>query len=313
MSAALLRDQWAESCATLGRRLAGLTDEEFRWEPCDGCWSVRPDQRAPGGWTMDYPDEAPEPPPVTTIAWRLLHIAHGNWIYWEHAFGPAVRTYRDLPIHGIAEAAVADLAASQLRVAATLDGLCEQDFDRPVGTPFGGSWPASRVLSTLLTEQVHHGAEVGLLRDLHLRLGRRATRPRFHLAVCVDDLAAAHRFYGGVLGCRAGRSSASWVDWDLHGHQLVTHLASQPAAGAANPVDGHDVPVPHFGLVLAIPAFHELADRLRAAGSPFVSEPYLRFAGEPGEQWTMFVRDPAGNALEFKAFADESQLFATGG
>jgi uncharacterized protein len=138
-------------------------------------------------------------------------------------------------------------------------------------------------------------------------------RPRFHLAVPVDDLDAARSFYGDVLGCRQGRSSAGWVDWDLHGHQVVTHLVPGASADAgANAVDGHGVPVPHFGLILDVPAFHELAERLRAGGARFEIEPYLRFAGQPGEQWTMFVRDPAGNALEFKAFADDAQVFATG-
>ncbi|GAB2596115.1 VOC family protein [Streptomyces capparidis] len=135
--------------------------------------------------------------------------------------------------------------------------------------------------------------------------------PRFHLAVPVDDLAAARRFYGGVLGLEEGRSAESWVDWNLHGHQFVTHLAPGRARDRAhNAVDGHDVPVPHFGLILTVPRFQELAGRLRAAGTAFVIEPYLRFAGQPGEQWTMFLLDPAGNALEFKAFADESQIFA---
>lgn len=137
------------------------------------------------------------------------------------------------------------------------------------------------------------------------------SRPCFHLAVPVDDLVAARRFYGEVLGLSEGRSSENWVDWDFHGHQFVTHLAPRATPPAHNPVDGHDVPVPHFGLVLPIPVFHELAERLRVAGSRFVIEPYQRFAGEPGEQWTMFLADPAGNNLEFKAFADESQIFAT--
>ncbi|MBV9821248.1 MAG: VOC family protein [Actinobacteria bacterium] len=134
--------------------------------------------------------------------------------------------------------------------------------------------------------------------------------PRFHLAIPVDDLAAARQFYGGVLGLAPGRSADTWVDWNLHGHQLVTHLAPARAERTANAVDGHDVPVPHFGLLLATERFHELADRLRAAGTEFVIEPYLRFAGQAGEQWTMFLLDPAGNALEFKAFADDSQVFA---
>jgi len=135
--------------------------------------------------------------------------------------------------------------------------------------------------------------------------------PRFHLAVPVDDLAAARSFYGDVLGCAEGRSADSWVDWDLRGHQFVTHLAPARAVGASNPVDGHEVPVPHFGLILTVPQFHELAARLEAADVEFVIAPYLRFAGQAGEQWTMFLLDPAGNAMEFKAFADESQIFAT--
>lgn len=135
--------------------------------------------------------------------------------------------------------------------------------------------------------------------------------PRFHLAMPVDDLPAARHFYGEVLGLEQGRSADTWVDWNLHGHQFVTHLASTRAEHIRNPVDGHDVPVPHFGLILTIPVFQELADRLRAADTKFVIEPYVRFAGEPGEQWTMFLLDPAGNALEFKAFADDSQVFAT--
>jgi uncharacterized protein len=135
--------------------------------------------------------------------------------------------------------------------------------------------------------------------------------PRFHLAVTVDDLAAARAFYGRTLGCPPGRHAADWIDWNLYGHQVVTHLAPPQAEGAYNAVDGHDVPVPHFGLILAIPEFQALAARLRAAGTTFVIEPHVRFEGRPGEQWTMFVRDPAGNALEFKAFADDAQVFAT--
>jgi extradiol dioxygenase family protein len=135
--------------------------------------------------------------------------------------------------------------------------------------------------------------------------------PRFHLAVPVDGLAEARAFYGEVLGCAPGRSSDTWIDWNLRGHQFVTHLAPGHSRQAAhNPVDGHDVPVPHFGLILTVPDFHALADRLRSAGVSFVIEPYVRFEGQPGEQWTMFFRDPSGNALEFKAFADDAQVFA---
>ncbi len=133
---------------------------------------------------------------------------------------------------------------------------------------------------------------------------------RFHLAVPVDDLDAAKAFYGGVLGCPAGRSAERWADWDLYGHQFVTHVAPTPPRHT-NPVDGHDVPVPHYGLILSVPDFQKLAGRFRDAGLVFVIEPYLRFAGEPGEQWTMFLLDPAGNALEFKAFADDAMVFAT--
>jgi extradiol dioxygenase family protein len=137
--------------------------------------------------------------------------------------------------------------------------------------------------------------------------------PRFHLAIPVDDLDAARHFYGTVLNLPKGRSADSWVDWDLQGHQLVTHLAPGGSARSHNPVDGHDVPVPHFGLLLSVAEFHRLAERLRANRTEFVIDPYLRFEGQAGEQWTMFLRDPAGNALEFKAFADDSQVFAAEG
>ncbi|MGB8843072.1 MAG: VOC family protein [Aliidongia sp.] len=135
----------------------------------------------------------------------------------------------------------------------------------------------------------------------------------FHIAFPVDDLAAARDFYGRVLGCPEGRSSDQWIDFDLYGHQIVAHLKANPIAVADshhNPVDGHDVPVPHFGVVLDMPDWYALAERLKAAGTRFVIEPYIRFKGQTGEQATMFFHDPAGNALEFKAFADRSQLFA---
>jgi uncharacterized protein len=138
------------------------------------------------------------------------------------------------------------------------------------------------------------------------------TLPPFHLAFPVHDLAAARRFYGELLGCPEGRSSDEWVDFDLHGHQIVAHLAPDAAPRrASNAVDGEDVPVPHFGLVLAMDAWRALADRLRAAGVEFVIAPTIRFAGQPGEQATMFLLDPSGNALEFKAMADPGKLFAT--
>ncbi|HVZ00482.1 MAG TPA: VOC family protein [Dongiaceae bacterium] len=135
----------------------------------------------------------------------------------------------------------------------------------------------------------------------------------FHVAFPVDDLAAAREFYGKVLGCAEGRSADTWIDFDLFGHQIVAHYKPRAAGNDGlhhNPVDGHDVPVPHFGVVLDIAAWNALAERLKAAGTRFVIEPYVRFKGEVGEQATMFFHDPAGNALEFKAFADMSQLFA---
>ncbi len=134
----------------------------------------------------------------------------------------------------------------------------------------------------------------------------------FHLAFPVHDLAEARAFYRGVLGCGEGRSSDHWIDFDLYGHQIVAHLnPGIRTQNATNPVDGHDVPVPHFGVVLTMAQWEDLAQRLRAAGVRVGIEPYIRFKGQPGEQATMFFRDPSGNALEFKAFADDAKLFAT--
>ncbi len=134
----------------------------------------------------------------------------------------------------------------------------------------------------------------------------------FHLAFPVHDLAAARAFYRDVLGCAEGRSSDHWIDFDFGGHQIVAHLdpAAQPVA-VTNAVDGHDVPVPHFGIVLTMDDWHVLAARVAAAGIPFGIAPHVRFKGQAGEQATMFFRDPSGNALEFKAFADDAHLFAT--
>lgn len=138
------------------------------------------------------------------------------------------------------------------------------------------------------------------------------TLPPFHLAFPVDDLAEARRFYGEVMGCGEGRSSDEWIDFDFHGHQIVAHLApGQAGDRASNHVDGHGVPVPHFGLVLSMEQWEALADRLRNGGCQFVIEPTIRFKGQPGEQATMFLRDLSGNALEFKAFSDIGKLFAT--
>ena len=136
----------------------------------------------------------------------------------------------------------------------------------------------------------------------------------FHIAFPVDDLDAARAFYVGRLGCKEGRSSEEWIDFDLFGHQIVAHRVpretSPDSVAGHNEVDGHDVPVPHFGVVLTPPVWADFAQRLRAAGIAFAIEPHTRFAGQLGEQSTMFFFDPAGNALEFKAFADFGQLFA---
>lgn len=138
-------------------------------------------------------------------------------------------------------------------------------------------------------------------------------RPRFHLAIPVTDLDATRSFYGEVLGFAEGRSDTHWVDFDMFGHQLVIHqVASGSGVAGTNPVDGDDVPVPHFGALLELGDWMALRDRLQAVGQEFVIEPHIRFEGEPGEQHTMFFLDPSGNALEFKSFADDSQVFATG-
>jgi uncharacterized protein len=134
----------------------------------------------------------------------------------------------------------------------------------------------------------------------------------FHLAFPVHDLAAARSFYRDVLGCGEGRSSDHWIDFDLFGHQIVAHLdAGMKPSPIHNAVDGHDVPVPHFGVVLTMKQWEALAERLKAAGLKFGIEPHIRFQGQVGEQATMFFTDPSGNALEFKAFANDGQLFAT--
>ena len=138
------------------------------------------------------------------------------------------------------------------------------------------------------------------------------SRPPFHLAFPVHDLDQARAFYGGLLGCAEGRSCAEWIDFDFFGHQIVAHLAPARSGDAAiNHVDGHGVPVPHFGAVLAMAEWRILAARLQAAGVEFAIPPTIRFAGQPGEQATMFFRDPSGNAIEMKAFEDPGNLFAS--
>ena len=139
-----------------------------------------------------------------------------------------------------------------------------------------------------------------------------AAMPPFHLAFPVHDIAAARQFYGDLLGCPEGRSSPEWIDFNFYGHQIVAHLAPDECGrrGASSKVDDHDVPVRHFGAVLNLAQWQQLADKLKAAGTKFVIEPYVRFKGEPGEQATMFFHDPSGNAIEIKAFANLDSLFA---
>ena len=135
--------------------------------------------------------------------------------------------------------------------------------------------------------------------------------PLFHLAFPVDDIAKARAFYGGLLGCPEGRSAKDWVDFDFYGHQIVAHLAPDEVGHrSTSEVDGHDVPVRHFGAILPMSEWEKLAEKLKAAGTQFVIEPHVRFKGQVGEQATMFFLDPCGNALEFKAFGDLSQVFA---
>jgi extradiol dioxygenase family protein len=137
------------------------------------------------------------------------------------------------------------------------------------------------------------------------------TRPRFHLAFPVRDLSEARRFYGGLLGCPEGRSSPEWVDFDFYGHQIVAHLCEPGAQAATNEVDGENVPVRHFGVIMELPEWEAVTARLSAAGVTFIIEPQIRFKGLPGEQATCFFLDPSGNALELKAFADDAMVFAT--
>lgn len=133
----------------------------------------------------------------------------------------------------------------------------------------------------------------------------------FHLAFPVNDLAQARSFYGDLLGCPEGRSSEKWIDFDLFGHQIVAHLhPNGKGVVGSNAVDGDEVPIPHFGAILSMDEWRRLAERVRAAGVEFIVEPHVRFQGQTGEQATMFFLDPSGNALEFKAFADRSQIFA---
>lgn len=147
-------------------------------------------------------------------------------------------------------------------------------------------------------------------KDTSPKSGRAELSP-FHLAIPVKDLAESRRFYGDLFGCPEGRSDTTWVDFDFFGHQLVCHVDPKARNRAVeNPVDGHSVPIPHFGIVLSMEEWASLAERLKSHNVEFIIEPYIRFEGQPGEQGTMFLEDPSGNAVEFKGFRDRSSLFA---
>ncbi len=168
----LVRTLWTDAGERLLRRLDGLSEEEFFWEPADGCWTVRRDQEAPSGWQIDYDFPFPTPPPLTTIAWRLVHLANGNWIRWEHAFGPALRMFPDLLVPGSAAEARSYWQDSRDPITTWLAAATDADMDRTTTTPYGEPIAAGDTVRILLEEEIHHGAEIGVLRDLHARLPR---------------------------------------------------------------------------------------------------------------------------------------------
>jgi len=166
-STELLRQQWSACCERILARLSGLSDEEYLWEPVPNCWNVRPSAESPSGWTVDYPEVHPTPAPFTTIAWRLLHVADGNTIYWEHSFGTGSRNFWDLAPHGNAAGAIEYLTESQGLVTSSLALLDDEELNVLRPTHFGKSWPTARIFAVLIKEQIHHGAEIGVLRDLY--------------------------------------------------------------------------------------------------------------------------------------------------
>jgi len=172
-AAEVLRRQWHDSGDRLGRRLDGLTDAEFFREPVPSCWTVRPHASSPGRWEIDYDWPVPEPPPVTTIAWRLVHLANGNWIYWEHAFGPGQRMFPDLVIPGSADAARGYWDDSRRPISSWLDQVTDEELGEMRPSHLGAPRSAGDVMMILIDEQVHHGAEIGVLRDLYRSPQRR--------------------------------------------------------------------------------------------------------------------------------------------
>jgi DinB superfamily len=166
-AAPILAAQWRRSAERLRARLAGLTDAEYFWEPVPGCWTVKPDEKHPGRWTYDYEWPAPVPPPVTTIGWRLVHIAADNWIYWEFAFGPGRRTFPDLDVPAGADQAIRNWEHSRGAVSEWLDTATDADLAELRPSHLGAPKSAGEVVGILIDEQVHHGAEIALLRDLY--------------------------------------------------------------------------------------------------------------------------------------------------
>jgi DinB superfamily len=164
-----LSQLWNASAQRLRDRCAGLTDEEFFWEPAPDCWNVRPDPNAPSGWSYEYEFAPPTPAPVTTIAWRLVHIAADNWIYWEHAFGPGVRNFPDLYVPSSAETGVQNWQESRRAITDWLESASDEDLDELRPSHLGEPRRAGEVVSILIDEQIHHGAEIALLRDLFVR------------------------------------------------------------------------------------------------------------------------------------------------
>jgi uncharacterized damage-inducible protein DinB len=163
---------WERTAERLYRRCQDLSDDEFFWEPVPGCWNIRPDPATAGRWTYEYDFDPPPPHPVTTIGWRLVHIAADNWIYWEHAFGPAARNFPDLDVPHTAAAALEDWSNSRRPISRWLRSATDEDLKEPRPSHLGAPKSAGEVLGVLLDEQIHHGAEIALLRDLYLHRGR---------------------------------------------------------------------------------------------------------------------------------------------
>ncbi len=176
-AAEVLRRQWRDSGDRLSRRLEGLTDAEHYWKPAPSCWTVRPNASVPGKWEIDYDWPPPEPAPLTTIAWRVVHLANGNWIYWEHAFGPGERMFPDLEIPGTADGARSYWRDSREPISAWLAGATDEDLRQMRPSHQGKPRTAGDMMMILVDEQIRHGAEIALLRDLFRSLAPEGSSP----------------------------------------------------------------------------------------------------------------------------------------